>query len=33
MVKVFADGWRLDYTSATVRGMLDVCIEHLMQHQ
>jgi hypothetical protein len=33
MVKLFADGWRLDYTSPTVRGMLDVCVELLMQHQ
>lgn len=29
MVKLFVDGWRLDYRSPTVRGMLDVCIEHL----
>jgi hypothetical protein len=29
IVKLFADGWRLDYRSPTVRGMLDVCTEHL----
>jgi hypothetical protein len=29
MVKLFVDGWRLDYRSPTVRGMLDVCMEHL----
>jgi hypothetical protein len=31
IVKLFADGWRLDYRSPTVRGMLDVCTEHLLQ--
>ena len=31
IVKLFMDGWRLDYRSPTVRGMLDVCAEHLMQ--
>jgi hypothetical protein len=31
LVKLFADGWRLDYRSPTVRGMLDVCVEHLLQ--
>ena len=31
MVKLFVDGWRLDYRSPTVRGMLDVCVEHLHQ--
>ena len=29
MAKLFADGWRLDYRSPTVRGMLDVCVERL----
>ncbi|MFM0651801.1 hypothetical protein [Paraburkholderia sediminicola] len=29
VVKLFADGWRLDYRSPTVRGMLDVCMEQL----
>ena len=29
IVKLFVDGWRLDYRSPTVRGMLDVCMEHL----
>lgn len=33
LVKLLADGWQLDYRSPTVRGMLDVCAEHLMQHQ
>jgi hypothetical protein len=28
MVKLFVDGWRLE-CSPTVRGMLDVCTEHL----
>jgi hypothetical protein len=32
IVKLLTDGWRLDYRSPTVRGMLDVCAEHLMQH-
>ena len=31
IVKLFVDGWRLDYRSATVRGMLDVCTKHLRQ--
>jgi hypothetical protein len=31
LVKLLADGWQLDYRSATVRGMLDVCSEHLLQ--
>lgn len=31
MVKLFVDRWRLDYRSPTVRGMLDVCTEHLRQ--
>ena len=33
MVKLFVDGWRLDYRSPILRGMLDVCVEHLAQHQ
>jgi hypothetical protein len=33
LVKLLADGWQLDYRSPTVRGMLDVCTEHLMQHE
>jgi hypothetical protein len=33
MVKLFVDGWQLDYRSPTVRGMLDVCAEHLAQRQ
>ena len=33
LVKLLADGWQLDYRSPTVRGMLDVCAEHLLQHQ
>lgn len=32
IVKLLADGWRLDYRSPTVKGMLDVCMEHLLQH-
>ena len=31
VVKLLADGWRLDYRSPTVRGMLDVCVEHLIK--
>jgi hypothetical protein len=31
IVKLFVDGWMLDYRSPTVRGMLDVCAEHLHQ--
>jgi hypothetical protein len=31
LVKLLADGWQLDYRSSTVRGMLDVCAEHLLQ--
>ena len=31
LAKLLADGWQLDYGSPTVRGMLDVCAEHLMQ--
>lgn len=31
LVKLLADGWQLDYRSPTVRGMLDVCTEHLLQ--
>jgi hypothetical protein len=31
IVKLLVDGWRLDYRSPTVRGMLDVCAEHLRQ--
>jgi hypothetical protein len=31
LVKLLADGWQLDYKSPTVRGMLDVCAEHLLQ--
>lgn len=31
LVKLLADGWQLDYRSPTVRGMLDVCVEHLGQ--
>jgi hypothetical protein len=30
LVKLLADGWQLDYRSPTVRGMLDVCAEHLL---
>jgi hypothetical protein len=30
IVKLFVDGWRLDYRSPTVRGMVDVCMEHLL---
>jgi len=33
LIKLLADGWQLDYRSPTVRGMLDVCAEHLLQHQ
>jgi hypothetical protein len=33
MAKLFADGWQLDYRSPILRGMLDVCAEHLAQHQ
>ena len=29
IVKLLADGWQLDYRSPIVRGMLDVCTEHL----
>jgi hypothetical protein len=29
IVKLYVDGCRLDYRSPTVRGMLDVCTEHL----
>lgn len=29
IVKLFVDGWQLDYRSPTVRGMLDVCAERL----
>ena len=31
LVKLFVDGWQLDYRSPIVRGMLDVCTEHLLQ--
>jgi hypothetical protein len=31
IVKLFVDCWRLDYRSPMVRGMLDVCTEHLLQ--
>jgi hypothetical protein len=31
LVKLLVDGWQLDYRSPTVRGMLDVCTEHLQQ--
>ena len=31
VVTLFVDDWRLDYWSPTVRGMLDVCTEHLRQ--
>lgn len=33
MVAMFVDGWRLDYRSPIMRGMLDVCVEHLTQHR
>ena len=33
MVKLFIDGWQLDYRSPTVHGMLVVCAEHFPQHQ
>jgi hypothetical protein len=33
LVKLFAHGWQLDYRSPIVRGMLDACAEHLLQHQ
>lgn len=32
IVKLFVDGWQLDYRSPVARGMLDVCVEHLMLH-
>jgi hypothetical protein len=31
MVKLFVDGWQLDYRSPILRGMLDVCLEHLLK--
>lgn len=31
IVRLFVDGWQLDYRSPTVRGMLDVCVEHLFK--
>jgi hypothetical protein len=31
MAKLFADGWQLDYRSPILRGMLDVCLEHLLK--
>jgi len=31
MVKLFVDGWQLDYRSPILRGMLDVCVEHLLK--
>jgi hypothetical protein len=31
MAKLFVDGWQLDYRSPILRGMLDVCAEHLLQ--
>ena len=31
MVQLFVDGWQLDYRSSTVRGMLDVCADHLVR--
>ncbi|HEV3423192.1 MAG TPA: hypothetical protein VG105_05265 [Paraburkholderia sp.] len=31
LMNLFVDGWRLDYRSPAVRGMLDVGAEHLMQ--
>lgn len=31
IVKLLADGWQLDYRSPVVRGMLDVCTEHVRQ--
>lgn len=30
LVNLLGDGWHLDYRSPTVRGMLDVCTEHLL---
>lgn len=33
MAEIFVDEWRLNYSSAIVRGMLDVCAEHLAQHK
>jgi hypothetical protein len=32
LIKLLTDGWKLDYRSPTVRGMVDVCAEHLSQH-
>jgi hypothetical protein len=29
LLKLLADGWQLDYRLPTVRGMLDVCTQHL----
>jgi hypothetical protein len=31
LIKLLVDGWQLDYRSPTVRGMLDVCAERLLQ--
>jgi len=31
MAKMMIDGSRLDYGSPIMRGMLDICVEHLMQ--
>jgi hypothetical protein len=33
LVKLLADGWQLDYRSPILRGMLDVCVERLVQRQ
>jgi hypothetical protein len=31
IVKLFVDGWQLDYRSTTIRDMLNVCAEHLLR--
>jgi hypothetical protein len=31
LIKLLVDGWQLDYSSPTVRGMLDVCAERLLR--
>nr|WKF55660.1 hypothetical protein HUO10_000104 [Paraburkholderia busanensis] len=33
LAKLFRDGWRLDYQSPIVQGMLDVCSAHLLEIQ
>ena len=32
LARLFTDGWRLDYRFPMVRGIYDVCMEHLMAH-